>query len=354
MSWFSSNNKSITKNAQNIITNLHHQLTQQQIHIHELENLVFLLQNNSYETIDKEILRLEDIRKDYETKILEIDQEVHRLRQVSSEMKEKVQNMTLQTLKRNERFGGAGTEKKLEGESSHDKNGDENGGIGINHLNHPISRSDQIDSSRSTIFSTLEHFEREEENELFDAIKAMESNLLFLLHRNNIDDIIVYLPPSPDLPDLISLYRLRDPSDPQTIEDISSFEKMMAYGPKPIPNSNRSEPDVIEIPCPGIGRGDGSHVGEFVGCLQLPIASAVLIEIWKYSPPRSHSPQSSALPTLSKYWATVTANQVPYAVLECLYIKSEVRWGFTTVTSIEITARHPDDGHLLVEEIPVG
>jgi hypothetical protein len=350
MSWFSSNNKSITKNAQNIITNLHHQLTQQQNHIHELENLVILLQNNSYEHIDREILRLEDVRKDYEKKILDIDEEVSRLRQLSSEMKEKIQNMTLQSLKRNERFNGAGNEKNIEGRSHEGKNIHINDGIGRYQTNHDLGPGHV--SMGSTIFSTLEHHDREEENELFDAIKSIESDLIFLLHRNNIDDIIVYLPPSSttSTSEILSLYRLRDPSDPQTIEDLTSFEKMMAYGPKLIPNSNRSEPDVIEIPCPGIGRSDGAEVGELVGCLQLPIASAVLIEIWKYSP----SSQSSGLASSAKYWATVTANQIPYAVLECLYIKSEVRWGFTTVTSIEITARHPVDGHLLVEEISVG
>lgn len=273
--------------------------------------------------------------------------------------------MTLQTLKRNEkRLEGVGDERGAEKEMSSDKNGERTNGMG-NHLNHQIPSSGSGSGSgvmtSNLRDSSLDH-EREEENELFEAIKAMESNLLFLLHRNNIDDIIVYLPPSPtsssssssSVSEMISLYRLRDPSDPQTIEDISSFEKMMAYGPKPIPNSNRSEPDVIEIPCPGIGNGDGTQVGEFIGCLQLPIASAVLIEIWKYSPPCSDLSDSSATPSLPKYWATVTANQIAYAVLECLYIKSEVRWGFTTVTSVEITARHPVDGHLLVEEIPVG
>jgi hypothetical protein len=331
MSWFlDPNGKSVAKNAQKVVINLHSQLEKQQRHISQLESIVEELKSGYSQPIHKEIRRLQNLKVEYQMKISEIDDQIDQYEFSLSEMDLKLEkilsNKTKQPSAEVLACPRDGKSSDLQPNAEHP---------------HPPRNFESFSNGN----------DHEDEHELLEAVRLIEPQVLFVLHRNTSDDVIVYLP-STKPGDLLSLYRLHDPSDHQTAEDISSFERMMAYGPTLRPNSDRNEPDMIELPCPGLSK----DVGELVGCFQLPIATDLKIELWRHrveSPPSADTTQVTGAPHLEKYWATVTINEIKYAVLECLYIKSEVRWGFTTVTSIEITARHPVDGRVLIEDVPI-
>lgn len=347
----SSNSKSITKNAQNIIKNLHSQLTQQQEHISELHHIIELLQESYQLPIIREIQRLENLKANYYEKIHEIDQEILKQQELLNEIDEKLNKLTTKSKENKLRRG---SESKPTSTGRYSKNIQSNHDIG-----HIVTNNQNIEEEKrryEKLFTSLSsdyHTEIEDEHELLEAIKLIDSTALFILYRNNTDDVIVYTPSSSSPStnsDILTVYRIRDPSDSTSKEEITSFERMMVYGPRNKLNSDRNEPDIIELPCPGLP----SHKGELVGCIFLPIASDIPIDIWRCNQPASSSdPLITKSHTFPKYWATITVNEVKYAVLECLYIKSEVRWGFTTITSIEITARDPVDGRVLIEDISV-
>jgi hypothetical protein len=331
MSWFlDPNGKSVAKNAQKIVINLHSQLEKQQCHINQLESLVEELKSGYSQPIQKEIHRLEKIKVEYQNKIIDIDDQIAQYEKSLSEMDLKIEKIFSNKTKR----------PSLPSHATDDER------EATNDLTLKVIPEHRLLSQSFESFSNGN--DQEDEHELLEAVRAIEPQVLFVLYRNTTEDVIVYLPPAKQS-ETLSLYRLRDPSDRQTAEEISSFERMMAYGPSLRSNSDRNEPDMLELPCPGLL----TDFGEFVGCLKLPIVTDIKIELWRHRVEKLVEP--IALPDIvaPKYWTTVAIGDTKYAVLECLYIKSETRWGFNTVTSIEITARHPVDGRVLREEFPI-
>ena len=81
------------------------------------------------------------------------------------------------------------------------------------------------------------------------AIRDMGRDLLFIIHRNNVPDVIIYAPADNDA-DVVKSYKLSDINDASSITELTTFENMMAYGPKIVPNHERDFPHVTELAVP--------------------------------------------------------------------------------------------------------
>ena len=368
MSWFlDPNGKSVAKRAQKVVINLHTQLNKQTTEINELEGIVLNLSNLCTSTIENDIKELEKKKLNLENEIFEINKKINTNKNILNEINLKISKI----LEKNEKKRNKEEEEEEEGEEkrSYERRHSHNSND-INHWNDQSNNNTNQNGSNQfeSNFSTHSHHQHqnkhqnisemrsfpnnfnhsshnnnkdddqnEEEHELLEAVRLIEPNLLFLLYRNNTEDVILYLPPIQSN-EYLSIYKLRDPNEKTSREEITSFERLMAYGPKKILNSERLEPDMLQLPCPGLSH-DINHLGELMCTITLPIAPKIIIDIWKSS--------------FEKYWATTTIDDVKYAVVEYLYIKSEIKWGFSTVTSIEITGRHPIDGRVLTDEIKI-
>lgn len=50
-------------------------------------------------------------------------------------------------------------------------------------------------------------------------------------------------------------------------------------------------------------------------------------------------------------WATTSVDGVSFAVLERMFVTSEVKWGVPAVTQVDLFGRHPTRGFLLLESV---
>ena len=132
------------------------------------------------------------------------------------------------------------------------------------------------------------------------------SNLLFVLHRSNADDIIMYSP-SDNPAEVVSISKLTDPGDKSTMGVLSSFDFILGLGSKVVPNHERDLPEVVElpIPCTYEGSAPANASGTFIGAVEITLAQDVIIDIWKTVD--------------SYYWATTTVNGVQFSVIERIF-----------------------------------
>ena len=133
--------------------------------------------------------------------------------------------------------------------------------------------------------------------------------------------------------------------------ELTSFENMMSYGAKIVPNHDRDYPHVKEMALPPWFKGgsnsssDKKSTGQLVGAIQLPVTPDVIIDVWQLSP---SSPSSR---DQSRCWATTTVDGVSFAVLERIFMISESKWGVSTVTQVDLFGRHAIKNFLVSESI---
>ena len=179
-----------------------------------------------------------------------------------------------------------------------------------------------------------------EEIEMLAAVRETMSgsNLLFVLHRSNADDIVMYMP-SENPTEVVSISKLIDPSDKSSMGVLSSFDFILGLGSKIVPNHERDLPEVVElpIPCTYEGSAPENASGTLVGAVEITLAQDVVIDIWKTVD--------------SFYWATTSVNGVQFSVIERIFVTCDMHWGVPSVTQIDLFARHPAAGHLIIESI---
>jgi hypothetical protein len=330
MSWFDPNGKSVAKRAQKVVSDMHTQIDRQNHQIKELEQTIADLQILSTLPIEQEIQRLEKRKVDLERELNNVDEMIATYKKSLVDV-----NLKVSKVMKRER-GLSSTSKVGDGTTASPKKLADDIGIGAVHSAHLDStRSSHDDNFHRVIGQLSNHtYADDDEHEILETIRLIEPNLLFVLYRSNCEDVLVYHPSEDQ--NLVLVYRLKDHTNSNSKEALSSFENMMAYGPKVTPNHDRDDAEMQEIPYPFVADG-GMHTGELVNAIELPIATDLVIDVWKTS--------------FGRYWATTTIQGTKYAVIESMYITNEVRWGFTAVVSVELTGRHPIDGRRVVETI---
>ena len=164
------------------------------------------------------------------------------------------------------------------------------------------------------------------------------SNLLFILHRSNADDIVLYTPAESAV-DIVDTAKLTDHSDKSTLTALSSFDFILGVGSKIVPNHERDLPEVLDLPIPCTYEGSAPEgaSGQLIGAVEITLAQDVIIDVWKSVD--------------GYYWATTSVNGVQFSVIERIFVTCDMHWGVPSVTQIDLFARHPTQGHLIIESI---
>jgi hypothetical protein len=187
--------------------------------------------------------------------------------------------------------------------------------------------------------------EIEDIEEVLCVIREFEPQMLFIIERSNGSDVVVYILPNQPVESIVSAYRLRQFDDRDSMEQLSSHEKAVAFGAVVVPNHDRDDPDVQDLsvvmssPARASSASQLGCSGELIGAIELPVAPDIIIDLWR------------AELSTTKPWATTTINGVKFCVLERLFVRSETVWGITSVVEITLFGRHPRTWDIVVENI---
>jgi len=224
--------------------------------------------------------------------------------------------------------------------------------------------------------------------EMLATIRAEEESgkqVLFVVHSNASEDVVVYLPSSNDA-EVVSCYKLQDFTNRDSMIELTSYERMMAYGSKLVPNHERDYPHVRELTLPAFMSTSTSHedgaskrsvgaleaaamaspapssssstfatplhgtspfgmhhseheevTGQLIGAIELPLTPDIIVDVWR-------APDGQC-------WSTTSVDGVSFAVLERIYIQRETHWGVSQIVQVDLFGRHPAKGFLLNESV---
>ena len=333
--------KSVARNAQLAVKNMHSLMEKQSSKIRELEGLVIGLQHLSTESLENEINRLEN-------KKIELTQELEKVDKSLSDKKLKLEETKslVKNVMKNINEKHKNSMIKLNS-SNNDKLNNSSSNLKLGNTSE--SRIKELEKRSS--FGLIEggadgdYLEAEyiDEIEMLATIREVvnPTSLLFITHRSNSDDIIVYTP-SPQLSEIITAFKLTQFNDKSSSTSLNSFDFILGLGTKIIPNHERDIPEVLElsIPCTYEGSAPDNAVGQLIGAVEITLAQDVVIDIWK---------------TVDNfYWATTSVNGVQFSVLERIFVTCDINWGVPSVSQIDLFARHPTQRHMIVESISSG
>ena len=327
MEWFfDKRGKSVAQSAQRVVADMHKHLEKQNKKVRELESVITQFNKLFTDSLEQDLSRLELRKKELAKEIDAIDVQIadrrNRLQNMRQEIYQIIAKNDVEHLTGIRSGGMEGMALAERAEKIGNGNGDKS-----------LDLSLTLSETRA---AALEE-QYLEESEMLAAVKDMGRDLLFIVHRNNVNDIIVYSPSASDA-DIVSSYKLADYNDKNSITELTTFETMMAYGAKIVPNHDRDFPHVKELGVPShVNETHAGAVAQLVGAVEIPLTPDVIIDIWR-------GPEQVC-------WATTSVNGVSFAVLERMFVTSEVKWGVPTVTQVDLFGRHPGKGFLLLESV---
>lgn len=366
MSWFR-DEKSVAHRAQKVVSDMLVQLEKKNAKIEALEGVVLGLQEACVGPIEAELCRLEKRRDNLQQELDDTNIMIEKQRKILMETRHNIKNNLMHS------------EDLIKSRASSAADNVES--ITQNHSSCPPKTKNYEMSSNTEEFGV--EFENnedfyDEECEMVEIIRQLEPQLLFVLHRSNTDDMILYVPPDHRMNltrsenDSLFLYRLQVFNDVDSAEMVSSLEMKMGFGPQRLDNSQRKDPSVMQLSyknanslpsyCEMSFDYDNSElVGDFVYAVKLPVLSNIVIDIWKIPAERQHgaaiiSRQAEDVRQLAPkfhdfYFATTTIQGVDFVTLQRIFLIVETRWGLPTIEGVELSGRVSDKGKLLVEVI---
>lgn len=187
-----------------------------------------------------------------------------------------------------------------------------------------------------------EHSEELSDPEGFAALLRDEIDMmLFSVDRSDAEEVVVYLVPPQDTPDIVTAHRAAVVNDALAVTRIGAYEWMVAFGAKVVPNHEREDPQIIELPEVGASADQG--MADLVGAIEVPCAPDVIIDVW-----RLHVSEAV------RVWATTTINGIAFCQLDRISLQSETHWGLSSVVKISLHGHHPYTGAETVEIIDMG
>lgn len=267
MEWlFDRRGKSVAQSAQRVVADMHRHLEKQNKKVKELESVITQFNKLFTDSLENDVSRLESRKKELAAEMLTVDAAI-------AERKNRLQNVRdeiNQILAKNETDG-------VNSRSSSSTNLDSSSHNGSSHHSSGGDKSVTIAETRA---SALEE-QYLEESEMLATIKELGKDLLFVIHRNNVNDVIVYSPASTDA-EVVSSFKMTDFNDKSTITELSSLENMMAYGSKIIPNHDRDLPHVKELAVPSVvSEKHRGAVAQLWGAVEIPLSPDVIIDVWR-------------------------------------------------------------------------
>jgi hypothetical protein len=334
--------KSIAVSAQRVTQTLHQDLQAQKAKNADLEGIVAKLQSLATRGLQDEILRLELRRKELLLQLEETDDALQD-RKFELEMMEK----NMRTMN-NPNAAAAAAALETQGKRS-SICGDS---------------FDSVEIKKSAQEVRAESLEEEylEETEMLRNVKdTLRERVLFVVHSNNVDDVIVYFPTATSS-ELITAAKLEEHEEMGAVlTPTSNLDTMMSYGPQIVPNHERDFPHVRELAAPNFlsnnsdnnsdnnnnhnnnnnnssgGGGGELNKGHLLGAVKLPLIPDVIIDIWRLAD--------------GSCWATTTIDNTSFCVLERIFVSSEMSYSVSVVVAVDIFGRNAAKGFMLHEEI---
>lgn len=370
------NRKSIAASAQRVVADMHRDLEKHKTKVVELEDMVERLQLVATESLENELFRLEMRRKEL---LLELE------RTDSAILDRRAR---LETARTDVEYVLSHPHPDIHAPRSRINSNASNKGPNLNNtttsnvmdskenpkdmnssmVNSAIDRNMSHDSHDPTHRPRLSSAEIRgqsledeylEENEMLSVIRKTTSvlsagknfpigsvHVLFVVHCNNIDDVIVYYPVTDSTSgnnggnECVACSKLiQNGGDEQpSLMDLTSYESLVSYGAKLVPNHERDFPHVKDLPPPTSLLGaEASVSGQLVGAIQLPLTPDVIIDIW-------------ILPS-GVTWATTSIDGNSFSHLERIFVTSEMNYGVSQVVAVDIFGRHDRKGYMLLEKV---
>lgn len=370
------NRKSIAASAQRVVADMHRDLEEHKTRVAELEDIVERLQVVATESLQNELFRLEMRRKELLLDLERTDSaildrrarlataksdveyvrahphpDIHAPRsRINSNASNNGPNMSTNT-------SGNLMDAVKEEQKNMNSMVDINIGRNLSNDSHDPSHRPRL-SSAEIRGQSLED-EYLEENEMLTVIRKTTSalsagknfptgsvHMLFVVHCNNIDDVIVYYPITDSMNsnnsgnECVACSKLiQNGGDEQpSLLDLTSYESLVSYGAKLVPNHERDFPHVKDLSPPSSLMGTQAGIlGQLVGAIQLPLTPDVIIDIW-------------ILPN-GVTWATTSIDGNSFSHLERIFVTSEMNHGVSQVVAVDIFGRHDRKGYMLLEKV---
>lgn len=173
MDWFGNRDKSITKNAQQVVKDMHSHLDQAKKRNRELSKIIIKFQGLCVDSLENELKRLEIKKSDLHSELERIDREILEKRVILDNTRQEVRNIL---------DSSNIIQDEINTMKSYDSNDGEN-----------IRNSKK--QSQDTISRTSSNLEQQymEETEMLETCREVVTNFLFLIHKNDsINDVIAY------------------------------------------------------------------------------------------------------------------------------------------------------------------
>jgi len=313
MDWlFDRRGKSLAHSAQRVVADMHRHLDNEKKRNKELEAMIMKFQHLCTDSLESELQRLESKKKELLQEIDQIDTSIAQKRLILEKTKDDVRSILTSS-------------KTLEPSTSSES-------ILVGDSKIPDEKANELEEQYL------------EESEWLQNLRDNFSSVLFIVHRNDLDDVIGYSPCSTST-NLVMCCKIMSVSGSIQQVELSIIENMMTYGAKVVPNHDRDFPDVKDLSVPHDmlekfskqKSKQQSVQGQLVCAFEIPLIPDVVIDIWS-------TEQGNA-------WATTTIDNVNFAYLERIFLTSETVWGVSSLAQIDLFGRHPKKGYLLVESI---
>ena len=340
--------KSVASSAQRVVQDMHKDLESHKTRVAELEQTVIQLQAVATQSLENELFRLEMKRKELLLELEETDSAILDRRR------------KLETCKMN-------IEQAIQSESIKNNipGSEGKGNITRVRIGGSFDSNDGKSSQELRGLALEEEFL--EETEMLGVVKeTLKEQVMFVIHSNSIDEVIVFYPSASSSTDLISVAMLTEHEEAGALlTPIGNYDMMMSYGPQIVPNHERDYPHVQELVAPlcmrklggasgtpsselsngsvsssrvtGAINDDKDHKGLLVGAVRLPLTPDVIIDIWRLPDGRS--------------WATTSIDGTSFVVLERIFVTSEMKYSVSMVVAVDIYGRHAAKNYMLTEKI---
>ena len=369
MAWlFGARDKSVAQSAKKVVAEMHADLERKTKKLAEYENLCAHLQRMAVNSLENELVRLEAKKKDLLVELKDTDSAIIDRTVALAQAREEIRRIM------------AACSNSADGHGQ---------GPGVSMALFPKSPGPAVDNFLAALELKSNQLEEQylEEIEMVQGIKQDIPNALFIVHRNVEEGTIVY---TPDLTEnVVRCFKyafnhlIMQGVDSDRKTDLSSMEMFISYGAKVIPNHDRDYPHVRELQVPQWllnGNADGHErsrsqsaekieklaassssssssgssssssssnssaktaTAQLAGAVELPLCPDVIIDVWMFQP--------DGQPPL--YWATTSVDGIGFAVLERVFVISDSVWGLSQAVQVDLFARHPAKGFLLIESI---
>ena len=268
MEWlFDRRGKSVAQSAQRVVADMHRHLEKQNKKVKELESVITQFNKLFTDSLENDLGRLEKRKRELADEMLAVDAAIIERKNRLQSVREEIN----QILAKND--ADLMNSRSLNGLSS----------SSMDNSTHYANHNNQNDKGMTMVETRASALEEQylEESEMLATIKDFGRDLLFIVHRSNVNDVIVYSPSSDDT-EIVKSFKMTDAGNKDSITELTTFENMMVYGSKIVPNHDRDFPHIKELAIPSvISEKHCGVLAHLCGAVEIPLTPDVIIDVWR-------------------------------------------------------------------------